>query len=125
MFKYFGGEKMSAKNEAQIKAIREGLEGIVQQLKDIEATWAQMPTEAKAEFELDPKTLDDLPWRSYDKGPGSWIFGDTKGAEKLVELIKESANKEVPIGDFKYKISHGRDKDFLSRTPIEKRQASL
>jgi len=125
MFKYFGGEKMSAKNEAQIKAIREGLEGIVQQLKDIEATWIQMPPEVKAELELDPKTLDNLPWRAYDKGPGSWIFGDTNGAEKLVELIKESAKGEVPIGEFKYKISHGRDRDFISRTPIEKRQAAL
>ena len=125
MFKNFGGEKVSAKNEAQIRAIREGLEGIVQQLKEIEKTWTEMPTEVRAEIEFDPKTLDDLPWTPYNKGPGSWVFGDTKGAEKVVELVKESANKEVPIGDFKYKISHGRDKDFLSRIPIEKKQATL
>jgi len=117
---------MSVKNEAQIKAIREGLETIIQQLKDIEATWIQMPPEAKAEFELDPAKLGALPWRAYKEGHRSaWIFADIKGVEKLVELIKESKSGEVPIGEFKYRISHGQNRDFLSRNPIEKKQATL
>jgi len=117
---------MSVKNEAQIKAIREGLETIVQQLKNIEETWAQMSSEAKAEFELDPTTLDALPWRPYKEGHRSaWIFADTKGVEKLVELIKESQSGEVPVGEFKYRVSHGQNRDFLSRNPIEKKQVTL
>lgn len=115
---------LNAKNEAEIKAIREGLEGIVQRLKNIEKTYTEMPPEAKADFasELDPSELDKLPWRRYNKGPGSWIFGDIEGAEKLSELIKESQTGRVPIGNYNYKMSQGRDKTFISRTPIGKNE---
>lgn len=44
------------------------------------------------------------------------IFADTEGAEKLVELIKESHEGKVPIGDFQYKISKGAEDTSLVST---------
>jgi len=65
--------------------------------------------------------LDNLPWKPYKSGHrGAWIFADTKGAEKLVELIKESQTGKVPIGEFEYRLSHGEDRSFVSRNPIKK-----
>lgn len=110
---------MSAKNEAIVNAIREGLRQILQRCDEIDKTWAQMPAEAHAEFELDPTKLGELPWRPYKEGHrAGWIFTDTNGAEKLVELIKESTNGKVPIGEFEYKLS-GNENQFISRNPIE------
>jgi len=74
--------------------------------------------QAKVAPNVQLPNLDSLPWRKYAKGPGSWIFADMRGAEKLYDLIKESQANEVPIDSFKYKISRGRDKEFITRTPV-------
>jgi len=74
-------------------------------------------TSLEKPLDFNPATLDNLPWRpgKYDS---SWIFADTQGAEKLRALIRESPNNEVPIGNCKYKISRGRDKEFINRTAL-------
>ena len=62
--------------------------------------------------------IENLPWRNYKRGNGSWIFADTQGAKKLYETIKESATGKIPIGDYEYKISQGKDAEFISRNPL-------
>lgn len=71
----------------------------------------------KPAIELDPTELGKLPWQAYKKGNGSWIFSNTRGAEKLAQLIKESATGKIPIGEAEYRFS-GAEHKFISRTPI-------
>jgi hypothetical protein len=105
---------------AEIDAIRDGLRAIVQKLDQIDKAHRETPAEAKAQLELSPQQLEKLPWKPYREGHrAAWIFADTKGAEKLYELIKESQTGKVPIGEFEYKISKGKDREFISRNPIK------
>jgi hypothetical protein len=105
---------------AEIDAIRDGLRAIVQKLHQIDKTYREIPAEAKAQLELSREQLEKLPWKPYKKNHrAAWIFADTNGAERLYELIKESQRGKVSIGEFEYKISKGKDREFISRNPIK------
>jgi len=76
----------------------------------------QLPASAEPTPELSPSYLDGLPWRTETWG--QWIFSDTAGAKALSEaLAKESV---LTIGSYQYKISKGRDKDFINRFQAKK-----
>jgi hypothetical protein len=105
---------------AEIDVIRDGLRAIVQKLHEIDKAYRETPLRAKAQLELSPEQLEKLPWKPYREGHrAAWIFANTKGAEKLYKLIKESQTGKVPIGGFEYKISKGKDREFISRNPIK------
>jgi len=108
-----------SKLEAQINTIRDGLSEILKRLDKIERVYEELPAKVKAEVELNPEDLDALPWRLYKEGHRSgWVFSDQEGAEKLLELIKES-KEDIHIGNFKYHLSHGDNRSFISRNPVE------
>jgi hypothetical protein len=78
---------------------------------------------------LDPDELAKLPWQHYqDKKPAApveagWIFANTKGAEVLVQLLRDQGGKEIPvtIGEVIFLISFsGPENKFISRTPQKK-----
>jgi len=76
----------------------------------------QLPVSAEPTPELSPSYLDGLPWRSETWG--QWIFSDTPGAKALSEAVaKETV---LTIGNYQYKISKGRDKDFINRFQAKK-----
>lgn len=110
----------SEKLQAQITVIKTGLKAIADELDKIDATYKQLPTEAKAEMELSPQQLDKLPFKPYKEGSkAGWIFADIEGAEKLYALIKESQTGKVPLHGFEYSISKGETREFISRKPIK------
>jgi len=81
----------------------------------------QKPSAAAPAPQLDPKTLDGLPWRLYKEGHrAGWVFTDK--TEQLAEVIRHSEEGKVVIGEFEYKFSGPKDGNptlFISRTPIE------
>lgn len=77
-------------------------------------TAAQEPTP-----ELDPAYLDGLPWRPFQAGGGAWIFRDTPGAKALSEELAKQGG-QITIGSYRYKITQGRDRDFINRFEVKK-----
>ena len=69
--------------------------------------------------ELDPGYLDGLPWRPFQSGGGSWIIRDTPGAKALSEELAK-AGASLTIGNYRYKITQGRDKEFINRFEVKK-----
>jgi hypothetical protein len=71
--------------------------------------------------------LDKLPWRSYKSkqaatpDESAWLFGNTKGAEKLLENLKANDGK-VKLGTFEYSIS-GQEKQFIARNPVKQERS--
>ena len=78
-------------------------------------TAAQEPTP-----ELDPGYLDGLPWKSFQTGGGAWIFRDTPGAKALSEEIAKQGG-QITIGNYRYKITQGRDREFINRFEVGKK----
>ena len=69
---------------------------------------------------VDPKLLDNRPWKKYANGNGEWTFymnreeallPELQGAREFVERLK--AGEEIVVGDHEYRI---KDK-FLKRFP--------
>ncbi|MCW4019966.1 MAG: hypothetical protein NWF14_01870 [Candidatus Bathyarchaeota archaeon] len=61
-------------NEALADAWIETLEAYLKRAKEIRKTWCELPVEVKAEIELSPKQLENLPWRQYREGnKAGWI----------------------------------------------------
>jgi len=87
-------------------------------LNAMRAWLGQKPTAAP---QLDPKTLEGLPWKPYKEGHrAGWVFTDK--AEQLAEAIRHSEEGKVTVGEFEYKFSGPKDGNptlFISRTPIE------
>jgi len=69
--------------------------------------------------ELDPGYLDGLPWRPFQSGGGSWIVRDTPGAKALSEELAK-AGAPLTIGNYRYKITQGRDREFINRIEVKK-----
>jgi len=70
--------------------------------------------------ELDPTYLERLPWMPFQAGGGSWIFRDTPGAKALSEeLAKQSG--QITIGNYRYKVTQGRDREFINRFEVGKK----
>ena len=70
--------------------------------------------------ELDPGYLDGLPWKSFQTGGGAWIFRDTPGAKALSEEIAKQGG-QITIGNYRYKITQGRDREFINRFEVGKK----
>lgn len=103
-------------NEVLADAWIEAVEEYLKRAKKIRKAWGELPTEVKTEIELTPKKLEKLPWRPYREGhKAGWIFADIKGAENLLETLKASKKGRVTIGEYEYRISHGENRDFISR----------
>jgi len=69
--------------------------------------------------ELDPTYLDRLPWMPFQAGGGSWIFRDTPGAKALSEELAKQGG-QITIGSYRYKITQGRDREFINRFEVKK-----
>jgi len=78
-------------------------------------TAAQEPTP-----ELDPAYLDRLPWTPFQAGGGAWIFRDTPGAKALSEELAKQGG-QITIGSYRYKITQGRDREFINRFEVGKK----
>jgi len=70
--------------------------------------------------ELDPTYLDHLPWSPFHFGGGSWIFRDTPGAKALSEELAKLGGS-LTIGNYRYKITQGRDREFINRIEAGKK----
>jgi len=70
--------------------------------------------------ELDPAYLERLPWTPFDKGGGAWIFRDTPGAKALSEELAKQGGV-LTIGNYRYKITQGRDREFINRFQVGKK----
>jgi len=70
--------------------------------------------------ELDPTYLDHLPWSPFHFGGGSWIFRDTPGAKALSEELAKTG-APITIGNYQYKITQGRDREFINRYEVSKK----
>lgn len=68
--------------------------------------------------ELDPSYLDRLPWTAFKPGPGEWIVRDTPGAKALSDELAK-AGGPVTIEGHRYRISVGKDREFINRFPVE------
>lgn len=105
---------------AEIDAIKQGLEGILAKLSEIEKAYQQLPTQAKAEMALSKELLNKLPFKPYKEGSkAGWIFADISEAKQLYDLIKESKTGKVPLHGFEYSISKGETREFIGRRPID------
>ena len=69
---------------------------------------------------VDPKSLDNRPWKKYNNGEGEWAFfmdrdevllPELEGARGFIEKLR--AGEEFIVGNYKYRI---KDK-FLKRFP--------
>jgi len=69
--------------------------------------------------ELDPAYLDGLGWTLFASGKGAWIFRDAAGAKALSEGL-ERARSGLTIGGYQYKVTRGKDREFISRFEIQK-----
>jgi len=77
-------------------------------------------TAADSTPELDPTYLDRLPWSPFQFGGGSWIFRDTPGAKALSEELAKQGGV-LTIGNYRYKITQGRDREFINRIEAGKK----
>lgn len=110
---------MSELLKAKVDALVEALQDALERISEIERTYREMPEEAKAELEVDPKEIENLPWRPYREGHRSgWIFSNQSGAERLAEAIRSSHNGRIEIRGFEYRFSGDQDK-FISRRPVK------
>lgn len=71
--------------------------------------------ETNKEIETDG-VLDQLPWKQYPSGIGSWILATIPDAEQLVLRLVES-NGKVQIGKYVYQFS-GKGR-FISRHEVK------
>lgn len=71
---------------------------------------------AKPTSELDPKVLDHLPFKSFNKGVGGWIFSNIPEAGALAEALRRAPQKTLAIGAYRYRLS-GDDDRFIQRFP--------
>jgi len=65
-------------------------------------------------------TYDDLPWKSFKNGEGSWILADQKGAEELVNRLRNAKGNTVFSGGYRFTLS--RDGRFVRRHPLKARK---
>jgi len=85
-----------------------------------EATIDQWLGLREVEKRLDQAELDKLPWKPYREGHrAAWIFSETKGAEELANMIRDSKNGKIELGEFTYRFSGPKENPvmFISRTP--------
>lgn len=75
------------------------------------------PDSSEATPELDPTYLDGLGWKPFASGGGEWIVLDAKGAKALGDAVVK-AGGSIVIGNFRYKLSKGYDRDFVNRFPV-------
>lgn len=84
--------------------------------------------EASKTPQLDVSELNALPWKNPKREPAkpgefAWLFGPgsqsgtEKGAEKLVEAIKNAGGKLV-LGDMEYTLV--KNEAFIQRKPVKK-----
>lgn len=111
---------MNEKVDAQIRAIKNGLFTIFEELEKIDKTYNELPSEVRAELEigLTAEALDKLPWNPFNNSfrPGEWIYSDMKGAEALLKAVHN--RPEIIIGAFSYHFSRGRDgRTYIVRNP--------
>ena len=97
--------------EAEIAYHRQRIEELERKKKILQEALTQ------PQIILKPQTLDQLPWKPYSHGNGSWIFSnlDNEIAKTLVELIKKYGGK-IEIGNYVYRFS-GENNRFISRYP--------
>ena len=72
----------------------------------------------EAEEERWAKQLEQLQWRSFNKGSGWWTFADTAPMDLVARLREEEG--WLRIGNYEYSLSQGRDREFLRRRPVRK-----
>jgi len=103
---------------AEVTAIREALKSLVARLEEIEQSFKQMPPDVKARLSIDPEEIEKLPWKEYQPGKkAGWIYADLEEAEDLRRLL-ERVHHPVKIGDFSYRLSRGKTRNFITRKPI-------
>lgn len=61
-------------------------------------------------------TYEDLPWKSFKSGKGSWIFADSKGAEELLHRLKEAKGNTIFTEAYRFVLSK-EDGKFIQRYP--------
>jgi len=68
-------------------------------------------------------TYGDLPWKSFKNGEGSWILADLKGAEELVNRLKNAKGNTVFSGGYRFTLS--RDGRFVRRYPLKSKKGGV
>ena len=62
------------------------------------------------------RQLKQLNWKPYNQGSGEWCFADTAPIDFLARLREEGS---LIIDGYRYRLSQGRDREFLSRRPVK------
>jgi len=97
---------------AVIGKVRETLQNALKEIDALEKHYQEQPAEVK----LDSAKLDSLPWKPYSSGTGAWIFADTKGAEELWAALRQRPTYgRIELEGWTYRLSHGENRDFISR----------
>jgi len=68
-------------------------------------------------------SYDHLPWKSFKNGEGSWILADLKGAEELVNRLKNAKGNTVFSGGYRFTLS--RDGRFVRRYPLKSKKGGV
>ena len=68
-------------------------------------------------------SYDYLPWKSFKNGEGSWILADLKGAEELVNRLKNAKGNTVFSGGYRFTLS--RDGRFVRRYPLKSKKGGV
>jgi hypothetical protein len=95
-----------------LNAVEAGIAAAKQRIKERKGvTEGQKPA-------LDSSKLEALPWKPYKPGHrAGWIFADLPEAKELLNAIKTQPNDKLSLGEFDFKVTHGTDRDFISRYP--------
>jgi len=67
---------------------------------------------------FEDKDLEQLMWKRWRNGGGSWIYCDE--SEALTNKIRMNGTSSIRIGDFVYKIRKRDQKFFIVRLPAKK-----
>jgi len=89
-------------------------------LQEIKAQLESMDNKLDAILEATTtltSNYDNLPWKNFKNGEGSWILADEKGAEELVNRLKNAKGNTIFLGGYRFTLS--RDARFVRRYPLK------
>jgi hypothetical protein len=104
-------------------------ESIKSTLDDIKAKLVSMDTKLDSILTSTAPTsisnaYKDLPWKNFKEGEeGAWIYADQKGAEQLVNRLKNANGNIIFSGGYRYSLS--RDGRFVRRHPIKSKEEGV
>jgi len=115
--RYFEVE-VTIQDEHDIELAKGSIEGLIDGWLTAAPQEKEPQSSQISSLKLDMAKINALPWKPYKEGhTAGWVFADLPEAKELLEATKTQPNEKVSLGDFDFKITHGTDRDFISRYP--------